>query len=243
MTDSTEKRPLILMTGSADISQRGLRRMYYYKNYPEALEAHGAVVLQVSHCDPASARQLAQLADGLYLSGGGDIAPGCYGETPHPLCGEAEEGRDQLEFILGKAFLDAKKPVLGICRGLQVLNVLLGGTLWQDISDQTGLAHPNDSVHRVKTAEGSLFRSLFGAEFPVNSYHHQAVRDLAPGLVPEAWDESGRLIEAFSHEALPIWAAQWHPERMTGRERLTREGPDMAPLFQFFCEECHSRKK
>lgn len=60
---------------------------------------------------------------------------------------------------------------------------------------------------------------------------------------PEAWDQSGRLVEAFSHETLPIWAAQWHPERMTGRERITPEGPDMASLFQFLCEECRSKKR
>lgn len=237
-----EKRPLILMTGSADVSQRGLRRAHYYKNYPEALEHHGAVVLHVSSCDPDSARQLAQLADGLYLPGGGDIEPHRYGEVPHPLCGAPEEGRDELEFTLGKAFLEAKKPIFGICRGLQVLNVLLGGTLWQDLSDQTGLTHPDDSVHQVKTAEGSLLRRLFGAEFPVNSYHHQGVKDLAPGLVPEAGDGSGQLVEAFSHETLPVWAVQWHPERMTGRERLTSEGPDMAPLFRFFCEKCRGEE-
>lgn len=241
--DNMEQRPLILMTGSADVSQRGLRRMHYYKNYPEALETHGAVVLHVSHCDAVSARQLAQLSDGLYLPGGGDIEPLRYGEVPHPLCGKPEEGRDELEFTLGQAFLEAQKPILGICRGLQVLNVLLGGTLWQDIPDQAGLVHPDNSVHRVKTEAGSLFRRLFGVEFPVNSYHHQAVKGLASSLVPEAWDESGRLIEAFSHKTLPIWAVQWHPERMTGRERITKEGPDMAPLFRFFCDRCRGGEK
>lgn len=232
------KKPLILMTGSADVSQRGLRRVSYYKNYPEALESHGAVVLNVSACDAGTAEGLAALANGLFLVGGGDIEPRRYGEERHPLCGEPEEGRDELEFPLVRAFLEAGKPILGICRGLQVLNVALGGTLWQDIPEQMGLSHPGDSVHPVRTAEGSLFRRLFGEEFSVNSYHHQGVKDLAPGLVPGAWDETGRIVEAFSHETLPIWATQWHPERMTGRERLTGEGPDMAPLFQFFCERC-----
>lgn len=237
-----EKTPLILMSGSADVSQRGLRRVHYYKNYPEALESCGAVVLNVSACDAGSAKRLAALADGLYLPGGGDIPPEYYGEKALPACGEPEEGRDELEFTLARAFLEAEKPIFGICRGLQVLNVLLGGTLWQDIPSQLGMEHPNDSVHGVRTAESSIFRVLFGEEFPVNSYHHQGVKDLAPGLVPGAWDGTGRIVEAFSHETLPIWAVQWHPERMTGRERLTPEGPDMAPLFRFFCDRCRGRE-
>lgn len=238
-----KKGPLILMTGSSDLSPRGLRRVYCYKNYSEAMESHGAAALSVSACDAGTAGELAALADGLFLTGGGDVEPRYYGEERRPFCGEPEEGRDELEFTLIRAFLDAGKPIFGICRGLQVLNVALGGTLWQDLPAQVGLEGHGDGVHPVRAAEGSLFRRLFGAEFPVNSYHHQAVKDLAPGLIPGAWDESGRIVEAFFHRTLPIWAVQWHPERMTGRERLTREGPDMAPLFRFFCEECRSLKK
>lgn len=233
------KKPLILMTGSADWSpSRGLRRISYYKNYPEAMETAGAVVLNVSACDAAGAEGLAKLAQGLFLTGGGDIPPEYYGEKALPACGEPEEGRDELEFTLARAFLEVKKPIFGVCRGLQALNVLLGGTLWQDIPSQLGMEHPDDSLHRVKTAENSIFRELFGVEFLANSYHHQGVKDLAPGLVPGAWDESGQIVEALSHKELPVWAVQWHPERMTGRERLTPQGPDMAPLFRLFCDRC-----
>lgn len=232
------EKPLILMTGSADRSSQGLRRISYYKNFSEALETAGAVVLNLSACDGETAGELAALADGLFLTGGGDILPEYYGEKALPTCGEPEEGRDELEFTLGRAFLEVKKPILGICRGLQVLNVLLGGTLWQDIPSQLGMEHPDDSVHGVKTAERSVFQELFGERFQVNSYHHQGVKDLAPGLLSGAWDETGKIMEAFSHKELPIWATQWHPERMTGRERSTAEGPDMAPLFRFFCDQC-----
>lgn len=231
-------KPLILMTGSVDRSPRGLGRVSYYKNYPDALETAGAVTLNLSSCDRDTAGELAALADGLYLPGGGDIPPEYYGEKALPACGEPEEGRDALEFLLARAFLEAKKPIFGICRGLQLLNVLLGGTLWQDIPSQLGMEHPDDSIHEVKTGENSVFRELFGERFQVNSYHHQGVKDLAPGLLPGAWDGSGRIVEAFSHKTLPIWAVQWHPERMTGRERSTGEGPDMAPLFRFFCDQC-----
>ena len=236
------KEPVILMTGSADfVRERGLKRIYYYKNYPEALEREGAVVLNVSWCDKGSAERLTALADGLYLTGGDDVEPWRYGEETLPCCGEPEEGRDALELTLIRAFLRAEKPVLGICRGLQVLNVALGGTLWQDIPEQTGLLHPNDSVHWVRSAEGSLLRELFGERFQVNSYHHQAVRTLAPGLVAEAWDETGKLIEGIRHETLPVWAVQWHPERMTGEEGKHSLGPDMEPLFRFFVKKCSEK--
>ena len=235
--------PLILMTGSFDVAEsRNLERVYYYKNYPEALEKAGATVLNVSRCDGGTECRLAALADGLYLTGGGDVEPRYYGEERLPACGEPEKGRDELELALVRAFLEVQKPVFGICRGLQVLNVALGGTLWQDLPTQTGREGHGEGVHPVRTAEGSLLQALFGAEFPVNSFHHQAVKELAPGLIPEAWDETGKLVEAFAHESLPLWAVQWHPERMTGAERYTREGPDMEPLFQFFCDRCREKK-
>lgn len=238
-----EERPLLLMTGAFDVEpSRALERVYYYKNYPEAMESYGAAVVNVSQCDDETARRLAALADGLYLTGGGDMDPKRYGEERHPLCGVPEKGRDELELTLVRAFLGEEKPIFGICRGLQVLNVALGGSLWQDLPAQTGLAGHDDGVHPVRTAEGSLLRELFGAEFPANSFHHQAVKDLAPGLVPEAWDESGKVVEAFSHKTLPMWAFQWHPERMTGRARFTQQGPDMAPLFQFFCDRCRKKR-
>lgn len=243
MTHETEKSPLLLMTGSADVEpKRGLARIYYYRNYPAAMERAGATVVNVSRCDRASAERLAALADGLYLTGGGDVAPERYGETAAPCCGGPEEDRDELELTLGQAFLDAGKPIFGVCRGLQLLNVLLGGTLWQDLPAQAGLDHPNDSVHWVKTAVGTPFRDLFGERFLVNSFHHQAVKDLAPGLVPAVWDETGQIVEAFVHGSLPICAVQWHPERMTGAERYTRQGPDMAPLFRFFLEQCGGKR-
>lgn len=236
------EKPLILMTGDLGRSSSPeLRQVRYYKNYPEALEAAGAVVLNLSCCDGETAAELAELADGLFLPGGGDISPEHYREKALPQCGAPEEGRDELELTLAQAFLAVKKPILGVCRGLQLLNVALGGTLWQDIPSQLGMEHPDDSIHQVKTPEGSLFRGLFGGEFQVNSFHHQGVKELGTGLLPQAWDETGRIVEAFSHKELPVFATQWHPERMTGRERLTPAGPDMAPLFQFFCGLC--RKK
>lgn len=114
------------------------------------------------------------------------------------------------------------------------MNVLLGGTLWQDLPAQTGQDHPSGKAHPVRAAEDSFLRGLFGGRFQVNSYHHQAVRELAPSLVPLARSEPEGLVEAFAHRELPVWAVQWHPERMTGEERYDPDGPDMDPLFRLF---------
>ena len=131
---------------------------------------------------------------------------------------------------------------MGICRGLQVLNVVLGGTLYQDLPSQLGLEHPGGTVHEVEACEGSDLERLFGKRFLVNSYHHQAVRELAPGLVADAvFADDERIVEAFHHTALPITAYQWHPERMRGTERLTKEGPDMDALFRAFLDAVEQR--
>jgi putative glutamine amidotransferase len=133
-----------------------------------------------------------------------------------------------------------KKPVFGICRGIQLINAALGGTLWQDILSQCGVAHESGKTHAVQAAEGSALEEMFGQCFWVNSLHHQAVRTLAPGLRPAAWSKEGGacLVEAVWHETLPVFAVQWHPERMVKNAVDQTAGPDMAPLFSYFVRLC-----
>ncbi len=141
-----------------------------------------------------------------------------------------------MELAYAKAFLAAKKPIMGICRGMQLINVALGGTLYQDIPTQLGYEHPH-AAHEVVAREGSELSRLFGRRFTVNSYHHQAVKKLGEGLIADAvFAEDERLVEAVHHETLPVAAYQWHPERMCGKDRMTQEGPDMEPLFRQFLE-------
>jgi len=232
-------KPVILMTGSSDLEpKRKLKRVYYYKNYAEAMEAAGAIILNTSAYDKDTVSQLMEMADGLFLTGGTDIEPHYYNEPTQEYCGSLDSWRDDLECAWAKAFLSAGKPILGVCRGMQMLNVIMGGSLWQDITAQTQIIHPYDSIHKINTAENSILRELFSEEFEVNSFHHQSIKETGAELIPTAWDASTQIIEAFHHQSLPVWAVQWHPERMIGEDRYTKVGPDMMPLFQFFVNKC-----
>ena len=232
------KKPIILMTGGSDTGTLGQTRLYCNKNYSEALEAQGAIVLSVCDSDPDTVAQLTELADGLFLTGGVDMEPARYGEETLPECGNLDLWRDETELAFAEAFIEAKKPILGVCRGLQTLNVALGGTLYQDIPSQLGLTHASGTTHVIENAEGSELFRFYGKHCVVNSFHHQAVKDLAPGLEVTAASEYGNVVEAFRHKELPIVAYQFHPERMRGEKRVTAEGPDTDPLFENFVKMC-----
>lgn len=174
--------------------------------------------------------------DGLLLAGGGDIAPERFGQSDAGST-EIDPARDEIEFALTRLYLSAGKPILGICRGHQVLNVVLGGTLLQDIGDPLHLFHtrgdlPYDRIHPVRAAEGSFLDALYGPVFPVNSSHHQVVDRLGDGLKAAAWSESG-LVEALEHTSLPVRSVQWHPERMSYALRRG-DTVDGAPIFDWF---------
>ena len=148
---------------------------------------------------------------------------------------QARSLRSAFEAPLFRAFLAREKPILGICRGCQMINVLLGGTLYRDLTSQLGFVHSNGEIrHPLFAEEGSVLAQLFGREFRVNSTHHQAVKDLAPGLHVTGRSIEG-IVEAFEHDTLPILATQFHPERLTGALWDDRT-PDFAPYFRHFIE-------
>jgi putative glutamine amidotransferase len=166
-----------------------------------------------------AAEDYAHWLDGLVLHGGADLWPGSYGEEPLQPQWAGDRLRDQYELALVRAFVAAGKPVFGICRGLQLLNVAHGGTLWQDLPTQRpGAAHRDPArydlhLHEVRVLPGSRLAQLLGAgTHRVNSIHHQGIKDLAPDFVVEAVAEDG-LPEAIRH-AGDAWVAgvQWHPE-------------------------------
>jgi putative glutamine amidotransferase len=162
--------------------------------------------------------------DGLILSGGGDVDPATYGAPRDPATGPANEARDDAELTLARRALDAGLPLLGICRGLQVINIALGGTLIQHLPDVTGDdSHSPDpggyGVHKVSVAPGSQLAGILGrTEAAVPTHHHQAIERLGTGLVATAWTDDG-VIEAAELEAAAVKsgqsfaiAVQWHPE-------------------------------
>lgn len=203
--------------------------------YTDALAAAGACLMIVpAQPDAQTLDQLAQFADGLMLTGGCDVAPARYGEEPDPACGPIDAERDAIEYALLDAFVRRRKPVLGICRGAQVINCYFGGTLWQDLPSQRGVVHRN-VAHPVACTKDSFLAPLFGEAFVTNSSHHQSVKTPGEGL--EIIASSGEIVEALAHRELPVYAVQFHPERMQGAHRLTPEAPDMRPLFDFFVRQ------
>ena len=177
-----------------------------YGNYQAALEAAGARAV-------FSPGGEAPDCDGLLLPGGGDLDPQRYGQSLQGSHAPDME-RDARELALLARFAASGRPVLGICRGLQVINVFFGGSLYQDVAGHSQISGI-DRLHCVSTRPGSVLFFLYGPEALVNSAHHQAVCRLGDGLTADQWSGDG-LAEALSHQTLPIWAVQWHPERLRG---------------------------
>ena len=175
--------------------------------------------------------------DGLILCGGNDIDPSNYNEVVDGAV-EIDRDRDQVEFALLKAYIDAGKPVMGICRGFQLINVFFGGSLYQDLPETHLHTNKTDFyiTHSVTTIENSIVGKIYGTSFSVNSSHHQAVKTLGDGVCATAFWED-KYIEAYEHKCLPIFGVQWHPERMCfGQKR--DDTVDGAELFKRFITMC-----
>jgi putative glutamine amidotransferase len=152
----------------------------------------------------------------VYIPGGSDIDPQFYGDNPHPNLGPTNERRDQRELKMVQWALEDDKPTFGICRGHQMITVAAGGTLYQDIPTQVddAIQHRGGVMHEIEIAEDSRLAALLETtEIEVNSYHHQAVREVPPGWRAVAWAPDG-VIEAIEHEEKPVISVQFHPERM-----------------------------
>ena len=201
-----------------------------YENYINALEKTGMTPV---HLDVGAAVDV-QDYDALVIPGGADVDPQFYGEKKSPLCFGVDPELDAWEIDLAKRFAAAGKPILGICRGCQVLNVAFGGTLVQHITSEVKHSSmTGDMVHPTRAAEGSWLAQIYGScEVTTNSAHHQCVKDIAPGFAAVQHAEDG-IIESIVHRELPIWAVQWHPERMS--YALRREDTVNGELiFRFF---------
>lgn len=215
--------PVIAITPSWDDEKK---RVVINNDYVEAvIRAGGSPVLMPLTNNESVVRDILQHVDGLLLSGGADVSPSVYKEEKLPCCGENAPERDLLETWCIHYAMQRRLPILGICRGMQILNCVLGGALYQDIATQykPDLKHPcydtpRDCVHVVDIKEGTLFRSIIGLEaVPVNSRHHQAVKKLGRNLRACAFAPDG-LIEAMeSTDGYPLLGVQWHPESLEDR--------------------------
>lgn len=213
--------PLIGVVPLVDHARESLWMLPGY--FDGILEAGGVPVMLPLTADPSVIRRLVGALDGVVVSGGQDVDPAAYGERDErarALCGELCRERDEMEALLVPAALEADLPLLGICRGIQTLNAVLGGTLWQDLPAQRpssvehhGKPPYEEPVHTVEVLAPTPLSDALGAgELAVNSYHHQAVRDLAAGLEPMAVAPDGVIEAVWRPASRFCWAVQWHPE-------------------------------
>ena len=172
--------------------------------------------------------------DGLLLPGGVDVHPGRYGQE-NVACGTIDEALDAIQFEIADAFIKAGKPVLGICRGHQLLNVYFGGTLIQDLenADHHKWTPEGDRVHDTTADEGSFIAGIYGTAFPVNSAHHQ-------GLKAVQYSDDG-VVEAMYHETLPVISVQWHPERMCF-DHQREDTVNGSLVLSYFLDMCRNNK-
>ncbi|MDX9871323.1 MAG: gamma-glutamyl-gamma-aminobutyrate hydrolase family protein [Clostridia bacterium] len=213
------------------------QRHLLHEEYVRAIAGSGGIPVLLPAAPPELAESYYQIVDGLLFSGGDDIDPGYFGEEPVAALGEITPKRDAFELRLAELAWRGKKPVLGICRGIQLLNVALGGTLHQDIGHLTVLMHNQKAprthaVHQVDVAAGSCLGKILGTKtLRVNSYHHQAVNQIAQGLQVTAHSKDG-LVEALEAEGEAFFlGVQWHPECTYLVDAASRK------LFAAFVEE------
>lgn len=211
--------------------------------YVRAVERGGGLPILIAPGAPeAVIAGYLDLIGGLVLTGGGDIDPACYGEAPHATVAGVSQARDAMELAVVRGALARGLPVLAICRGMQLLNVALGGSLIQHIpaafvGSQHQQEEPRDAVtHDVRLTAGSLVARVCGAAaFPVNSMHHQALGRVGEGLAVTGHALDG-VVEACEMPGRPVLGVQWHPEELAARPESTR-------LFEWIAAEALSRSR
>ena len=225
------KKPLIAMPQWGN----NLLRLYMKSKYMFSLRRAGARILWIEMDDPDIAEKT-RTCDGLLLPGGDDIDPSRYGAARHEKCGKSSTLRDEAEWKMLEAFLPTGKPILGICRGCQFLNIYLGGTLHQHIEGHSDFKTRGKGCHAVSVEPGSTLSSLLPEKVWVNSLHHQAVDVLGSGLTVSAKAEDGT-VEAIELKKHPFCVAvQWHPEH------LSSSRADQQEIFNHFVSLCKKQK-
>jgi putative glutamine amidotransferase len=244
------RRPLVGVTTSITTSRTAgsssrPERAYVNSVYVSAVQQAGATPLLLPpQLDEASRAALLERLEGVLLTGGGDIDPARFGEPAHPTVSEVSAARDRLEIALVGHAIHHDLPILAVCRGLQVLNVALGGSLFQDVGTDPGtpVAHSQKAprhvpTHGVKVAPGSRLAGVLGVDaLSVNSLHHQAIKALGRGLRAVAAAEDGIVEGAeLEDETRFVLGVQWHPEEMVAESEPARQ------LFRAFVDAAARR--
>ena len=236
-----EQKPLIGITGrrrKGEMLRGSLKVMnhlpfdVYWVDYAQGVIAAGGVpVFLPLSLDPA---EIIPRLDGLLMSGGADIDPKRYGAEPEPELQSIEPARDEFELKILELVYECELPVAGICRGLQILNVHAGGSLYQDVPPHSVRDKaPSTRVHDITTEKGSILEKLYGEKLEVNSLHHQSIKTLGKHFSASATSNDG-IVEGIEHSQLPIVAVQWHPEMLDTR--------DSEPIFRWLVSKAEVRK-
>lgn len=200
----------------------GYAKSYVNDDYVASVAAAGAVpvILPVVDNEEIVHEQMNGI-DALVITGGWDVDPSLWGDEPHTKLGPTLPARDSFDYMVLKEAKERHLPVFGICRGIQIMNVFAGGTLWQDISEQARSfvrhwqgSHPAQATHTITTAENSRLHRVLGEAHRVNSFHHMAVHQVAPGFRATAWAADGTIEGIEATDGSPVFAVQWHPEML-----------------------------
>ena len=246
----SSKKPLIGITCNYDSREGwaattglitdGQDGNYIASDYVYSVEKAGGIPVLIPQCmDFEHLKPLLELLDGVLISGGHDVGPENYNTFPKGYCGTISPARDAQDIFVTRYALEHDLPMLGICRGIQIINVAAGGTLYQDLEKEGGFEHHfgdkyprNYAWHAVSLSEDSALRGIYDKDVVgVNSFHHQAVRDPAPGVKVTAHSSDG-VIEGIELEGRRFAiAVQWHPEMMY-------DSDEQLKLFQAFVEAC-----
>lgn len=222
-------KPIIGITSNFDPDEGDF---WFKRNYANSIWKAGGIPFSIPHLSGLVDNCDAVLSyiDGLLLSGGSDIDPNLFGQEPKFKLKQIDPVRDKMELELAKSAIEKKFPVLAICRGIQIINVAAGGSLYQDLKQQRDqvLNHQQDAprwhpTHQVEVSEESILRDTIGREkIKVNSLHHMNVKEVGNGFKVTARSSDG-LIEAIEHEEAPFQlGVQWHPEAMVENDESSR---------------------
>ncbi len=245
-----KSKPIIGITPTLLISDEdpfhGQERCCLTQDYVQAIHQAGGIPIVFGVVqDENSIRSQIALLDGVMLSGGWDVNPLLYDEEPSSLLQFIYPERDTFELKVIKIAYELQKPILGICRGMQILNVAFGGSLYQDLShySTSSIQHVQkakryEEAHTVEISRSTLLHKIFKTDIIMtNSFHHQAIKNIAPGFRVSARARDG-IIEAFeNHHANFLLGVQWHPEMMI------RHHPEMLKIFSAFVKASQKKKR